>query len=139
MACQCVEDPLSVAWIHLDQAKAWKAILVPLNSVAMGVLLRQVGKHPARVFSWHGKPVAWTGALKRAGIEDFRWHDLRHTWASWLAQQGTPLNVLQELGGWESESMVRRYAHLSQPVLIEHSELAATMLNGTTGNKKGQR
>ncbi|BBE50951.1 Tyrosine recombinase XerC [Ferriphaselus amnicola] len=126
-----------VAWIHPDQAKARKAILVPLNSVAMGVLTRQVGKHPERVFTYHGKPVAWantkawTGALKRAGIENFRWHDLRHTWASWLAQQGTPLNVLQELGGWESESMVRRYAHLSQPVLIEHSELAATMLNGT--------
>ncbi|UUZ52719.1 tyrosine-type recombinase/integrase [Massilia sp. H-1] len=51
--------------------------------------------------------------MKRASIENFRWHDLRHTWASWHVQNGTPLHVLQELGGWESEAMVRRYAHLS--------------------------
>jgi len=100
------------AWIHPDQAKARKAIHVPLNSVAMAVLLRQVGKHPNRVFTYRGDPIAWANtrawreALKRAGIENFRWHDLRHTWASWLAQQGTPMNVLQELGGWESEEMV---------------------------------
>jgi len=42
---------------------------------------------------------AWRKALKRTGIEDFRWHDFRHTWASWHVQAGTPLNVLQELGG----------------------------------------
>ena len=52
-------------------------------------------------------------ALKRCAIDDFRWHDLRHTWASWHVQSGTPLNVLQELGGWESAQMVRRYAHFS--------------------------
>ena len=63
--------------------------------------------------------------------EDFRWHDLRHTWASWLAQAGTPLNVLQELGGWESESMVRRYAHLAPAQLVEHSEKVARLLGGT--------
>lgn len=80
---------------------------------------KQVGKHRTHVFSFRGKPVhwvstkAWHGALARAGIEDFRWHDLRHTWASWHVQNGTPLYALQELGGWESPEMVRRYAHLS--------------------------
>ncbi|MFA6016374.1 MAG: hypothetical protein WC742_15050 [Gallionellaceae bacterium] len=48
-----------------------------------------------------------------------------------MAQQGTPLNVLQELGGWEGETMVRRYAHLAPAQLMEHSEKSATMLNGT--------
>ena len=55
-------------------------------------------------------------ALERARIENFRWHDLRHTWASWHVQKGTPLVALQELGGWESAQMVRRYAHLSASI-----------------------
>ena len=49
-----------------------------------------------------------------------RWHDLRHTWASWHVQAGTPLHVLQELGGWECVEMVRKYAHLSSEHLVEY-------------------
>lgn len=125
------------AWIHPDQAKARKAIHVPLNSIAMTVLLRQAGKHASRVFTYQGNPIAWANTrawrqgLSRAGIDNFRWHDLRHTWASWLAQQGTPMNVLQELGGWESEEMVRRYAHLSKPQLMQHAELVSNVFDGT--------
>lgn len=58
-------------------------------------------------------------------------HDLRHTWASWLAQSGTPLNVLQELGGWECEAMVKRYAHLAPAQFISYSEKIAKMFNDT--------
>lgn len=88
----------------------------------------QIGKHAAHVFSYRGKPPtqintkAWRAALKRAGIEDFRWHDLRHTWASWHVQLGTPLHVLQELDGWETADMVRRYAHLSSEHLVQYVE-----------------
>lgn len=116
------------AWIHPDQAKARKAIAVPLSNAAVLVLREWIGKHHTHVFSFRGKPVthpnnaAWVKALKRAGIEDFRWHDLRHTWASWHVQAGTPLHVLQELGGWESAEMVRRYAHLSSEHLAEYVE-----------------
>ena len=108
-----------LAWVHPDQAKARKAIAVPLNDMAMNVVLRQVGKHPIHVFSYQGEPVkqvstrAWYHALKRAGIESFRFHDWRHTWASWHVQSGTPLLVVQELAGWETDRMVRRYAHLA--------------------------
>ena len=83
---------------------------------------------PHIVFSFRGKPItqvstkAWYAALKRAGVTDFRWHDLRHTWASWHVQNGTPLFVLQELGGWESAEMVRRYAHLSAEHLAPYAE-----------------
>lgn len=65
---------------------------------------------------------AWKKALRRAGISDFRWHDLRHNWASWHVQAGTPLHVLQELGGWETEAMVKRYAHLAPEHLAEHTQ-----------------
>ncbi|MBX9915856.1 MAG: site-specific integrase [Nitrosomonas sp.] len=125
------------AWVHPDQAKARKAIHVPLNSIALAVLFRQSAKHPSRVFTYKGRSIswantsAWRNALKRAGIDNFRWHDLRHTWASWLAQQGAPMNVLQELGGWESEEMVRRYAHLSKPQLLQHAELVSNVFIGT--------
>lgn len=127
----------NIAWIHADQAKARKDIHVSLNSVAVEVLARQVGKHPIRVFTYGGRPIAWANtkgwreALKRAGIEDFRWHDLRHTWASWHAQNGTPLNVLQEMGGWETASMVRRYAHLAPAQLRQHAEAIAGLLGVT--------
>jgi integrase len=58
----------------------------------------------------------YAGVALRAGEKryyHFRWHDLRHTWASWLRQNDAPTWVLQELGGWKSETMVRRYAHMS--------------------------
>ena len=115
-----------VAWIHPDQAKARKAIGVPLNDEAVAIIRRQIGNHDRRVFTYDGNPIqqvntrAWGKALKRAGIENFRWHDLRHTWASWHVQAGTPLNVLQELGGWESIEMVRRYAHLAPEHLKQY-------------------
>ena len=109
-----------MSWIHPDQAKAKKAIGVPLSAQAAAVLERQKGKHARWVFPYRGQPVtqvatqAWRSALGRAGIaKGFRWHDLRHTWASWHAQDGTPLHVLQELGGWASPEMVQRYAHLA--------------------------
>jgi integrase len=116
------------AWIHADQAKAGKAIAVPLSAAAVIVLREQLGKHSTHVFSYRGKPVrqvntkAWRAGLERAGIGDFRWHDLRHTWASWHAQAGTPLYALQELGGWESTEMVRKYAHLSSEHLAEYAD-----------------
>jgi|SRR5688572_5874269 len=56
---------------------------------------------------------AWERSPRRAGIEDFLFHDLRHTWASWHVMSGTSLQELMELGGWKSYEMVLRYAHLA--------------------------
>lgn len=122
-----------LAWIHADQAKARKAIPVPLNSEAVGLTRKQLGRHQTHVFSYRGKPItqvstkAWYAALARAGIENFRWHDLRHTWASWHVQNGTPLFALQEMGGWESPEMVRRYAHLAADHLAPYAERLVTL------------
>lgn len=117
-----------VAWIHADQAKAGKTIHIPLNADAVIVLREQAGQHPRWIFTYQGHGVgranncAWRTALQRADIENFRWHDLRHTWASWHVQAGTPLLVLKELGGWATLDMVLRYAHLGATHLAEHAE-----------------
>ncbi len=116
------------AWIHADQAKAAKAIPVPLGTEALAVIREQIGKNHNYVFTYEGKPVtrannhAWRKALLRADIHGFRWHDLRHTWASWHVQNGTPLNILKELGGWADLKMVMRYAHLSSDHLKEYAD-----------------
>ena len=123
------------AWIHADQAKAEKAIGVPLNDEALAVIRQQLGKHETHVFTYQGEPVtrannhAWRKALVRSGISDFRWHDLRHTWASWHVQNGTPLHILKELGGWADLTMVLRYAHLSSKHLEEYAGNAKAETN----------
>ena len=100
----------AMAWIHPDQSKSRKAIAVPLNEDALTVLRRRGNKHPEYVFTYQGAPVsrtttkAWHKALKRAGIANFRWHNLRHTWASWHVQNGTSL---QELRSWEVGRLLR--------------------------------
>jgi integrase len=124
----------NVAWIHADQAKGRRSIHVSLNATALEVLRKQMGKHPVRVFTYNGRPItqtntkAWRKALIRAGIEDFRWHDLRHTWASWLTQGGVPLNIIQEMGAWESTEMVKRYAHLAPEQFRKHAEVVDVLL-----------
>ena len=79
--------------------------------------------------------------MKRAGIEDFRWHDARHTWASWLTQNGVPLNALQEMGAWQSAEMVRRYAHLAPEQFLQHARvvdyLFKTVLRGRVSYDDG--
>lgn len=115
-------------WIHADQAKGRRALPVPLSSEAIEVLRGERFKHPTHVFTYKGEPMrcvngrAWREALKRAGITNFRWHDLRHTWASWHVQNSTPLYVLQQLGGWRSLEMVQKYAHLSSEHLAPYVE-----------------
>ncbi len=56
---------------------------------------------------------AWDQALEQAGIEDFRFHDCRHTAASYLAQSGARLHDIAEILGHRTLQMVQRYAHLT--------------------------
>jgi len=111
-----------VCWIHADQIKNRKPLPVPLNDDAIAALKACKGRHPVSVFN-QARPThtVWKNALKRAGLTDFRIHDCRHTWASWHVQAGTPLYALQEMGGWKTAEMVRRYAHLSAEHLAEHA------------------
>ncbi len=120
------------AWVHADEAKGGEAIGVPLNDEAVAVLREELGKHSLRVFTFKGRPVgqantrAWRNALKRAGIKNFRWHDLRHVWATWHVMAGTTMAELQELGAWKSAEMVRRYAHFAPEQLRAAADKLAT-------------
>ena len=63
----------------------------------------------------------WQAALRDAKIKNLRWHDLRHTFCSRLAQAGVSLKVIQEAAGHKTISMSARYAHM------DHTTLKAAM------------
>ena len=121
-----------VAWIHADQAKGGASIAIPLNADAVVCLRGQQGIHDRWCFVGpNSGPVVrannhgWRTAIIKAGVAPLRWHDLRHTWASWHVQAGTPMEVLMKLGGWKSLTMVMRYAHLSPGHLAAHADAIA--------------
>jgi hypothetical protein len=114
------------AWVYPDQAKARKAIPVPLNDVAFAVVRRQACMHGRRAFTYNGKPIdrgstsAWYRAVKRGEFSVPR--PPRCLGVSWRVQSRTPLFALQELAGCETERMVRRYAHLADDHLAPYAQ-----------------
>lgn len=128
------ENVLGLRWaeVHLDaraivleaeRTKSDAALRVPLADEAAELLaaMPQVAEH---VFLFRGKPIkdvktAFIAACIRAGLgeyvdgryQGFTWHGFRHTWATWHVMNGTPLDVLQKLGGWSDMRMVMNYAH----------------------------
>lgn len=129
--CRCALERAH-AWIPAQSTKGGRAIGIALSADAVTVLqgiTRAEGQE--RVFLYKGRSVtnaygkaAWRKACKRAGLAGLRFHDLRHTWASWLMQAGAPAHAIQSLGGWASPKMVERYAHLSPEHLKQYAAYA---------------
>ena len=71
-------------------------------------------------------------ALRRAGIENFHWHDLRHTFASRLVMKGADLPTVQELMGHKTYTMTLRYAHLSPVHQLDAVKRLDAQPTGTT-------
>jgi integrase len=97
-------------------AKSGNTRHIPLNDEAVKVLKhwREQCAQQDRVFSVATSfKRAWAPLLTRANIQNFRWHDLRHHFASRLVQLGVPLNTVRELLGHASLVMTIRYAHLA--------------------------
>lgn len=111
--------------VSADDSKAGKRIIVPLNSAAKAVLAAQEGRTGSVWGLTTISRPAWNAACRRAGVPGFRFHDLRHTWASWHAMAGTDMQVLQRLGGWSSPAMLQRYVALAPDHLAAAAERVA--------------
>ena len=113
--------------VLLDVTKSGRRREVPLNGRADAVLARRGSKSAGLVFSrnWNTFRHAFECAVARAKLEDFRFHDLRHTFASWTVQRGATLQEVKDLLGHSTLAMVMRYAHLSP----EHLRSAVARLD----------
>ncbi|MBQ7263082.1 MAG: site-specific integrase [Synergistaceae bacterium] len=105
-------------------SKSGRTIRIPLNAAARDALerwrIQTGGRGDGLVFPSprDGERIAtmrgvWVALLRRAGIRDFRWHDMRHDFASRLVMAGVDLNTVRELLGHAGMGMTIRYAHLA--------------------------
>jgi len=117
-------------------------VTIPLNTTAMNVL-RAIEAEPARdlsrVFMFKGAPLnsygkAWYKALKRAEIEGFNWHGLRHTFNTWLAREGVPKEFRALLCGWARKDTADRYTHLN----VDHLRPSCAVIDTLLAQKSGE-
>jgi integrase len=119
--------------------KAGKTLRLPINSVALRLLTSWMAQSentspdapvfPATEPGGPRKKIkkAWAWLLQQAEIENFRWHDMRHDFASQLVMKGVNMNTVRELLGHNKMEMTMRYAHLAPSVKNEAVELLAYM------------
>jgi len=118
----------------IPRSKNDEPVHIPLNTDAMRALqiFRSRGDGTGRIVrnalgeTLNVNAHWFPDAVRTAGIKNFRWHDLRHTFASRLRQSGTPLGNIAELLGHKGLAMTRRYAHLSISNLHEAVSRIAT-------------
>ena len=106
--------------VKITRTKNNELKILPLNDRLYDLLLSlERGRPESYVFANpNGKPYrdvkkGFAAALRRAGIEDFRFHDLRHTFASRLVMAGVDIRTVQDLLGHKDIKMTMRYSHLS--------------------------
>jgi integrase len=134
-------EPLSLLWedvnfqqrfITARQTKAGDTRQVPMNDVVVEAL-RKIPRRldneyvfPGRIKGFHltDLPKEWETCVKNAQLEDFRWHDLRHTFASRLVMAGVDLYTVKKLLGHHDLTMTERYAHLAPHYLKKADSLA---------------
>lgn len=125
-------------FIHLPETKNLESRNVPINATASKVL-KAIPQNTVsdRVFFYQGEAIqdvrkSFTTACTAAGLTDFHFHDLRHTFASWLVMKGIPILTVMKLLGHKSLKMTQRYAHLAP----DHISQAVYVLDGV--GKRGQ-
>jgi len=126
-------------FIYLRKTKTARSRQVPINDDLAALFKRirkRQGLRSEYVFTFQGQRMqglkdGFTAAVKRAQIEDFRFHDLRHTFASHFIMRGGSIKALQEILGHTTLTMTMKYAHLAQ----SHKKEAVNLLNGLTAKK----
>jgi len=137
------EEILNLKWSNVDfkngvviveGTKNGEIRKIPMNKKLTATLegAKKVSKS-GYVFSENGNPygdvkTGWWSALKKAKIEGFRFHDLRHTFGSRLGMAGVDLRTIQELMGRKDIKMTMRYSHPTP----EHKKNAVKVLDGVT-------
>lgn len=112
--------------VRAGYAKSGKARHVPMNTEVVAILTQYRKQHRTEgpLFKLHSMTTSWRRLMAEARIKAFRFHDLRHTFASKLVMAGVDLNTVRELLGHGDIKMTLRYAHLAP----EHKAAAVQML-----------
>jgi integrase len=127
--------------LNIPRTKNEESLHVPLNDSAVAALkvVLDRGTGRGRVFqsTKTGEPLQngrhwFEDAVIKAGVKNFRWHDLRHTFASRLRMRGAPLEDIADLLGHKSLTMTRRYAHLGPNKL--HAVVSLLEASDTTSD-----
>jgi integrase len=133
--------------VRVPRTKSGKPHALPLSATAYAALERLWAAHAESPYVFAHATGAHAGAAVRdlkkgfhtavenAGLEDLRWHDLRHTFASWLVMRGASLRAVSELLGHQTMQMTLRYAHLSPGFLSTEIKL----LDGPDDRRGGKR
>ncbi len=137
-------------FIYLKKTKTQNPRKIPVNDTLEAIFNRVKRNFKLRIadgkkntdyiFTFHVEPVmdiktSFKVTCDNAGIEDFHFHDLRHTFASQLILKGGTLKDIQELLGHKTMTMTLRYAHLTQ----EHKRNAVNLLNSLLAPKKAEK
>ena len=138
--------------IRIPRTKSGRPLSLPLNVTALKTLKALAeAKTPESPYVFphksgpsEGEPVqdiknGFHAALEIAEIADFTWHDLRHTFASWLMMRGASLRSVAELLGHQSLKMTMRYAHLSPAFLSGEVRLLDPPTRKARNKKKDQK
>lgn len=137
---------LGLTWDHVDfdrrvitltHTKNGRTRRLPMHDLVFETLKRRArggpyvfgGNEPYRRIT-----TGWRAACRRAGLGRLRFHDLRHTWASWLVEDGLDLRAVQELGGWSSLKLLERYAHPTTATKVNALGLIGARLKAADGH-----
>jgi integrase len=132
-------EAFRLRWVDVDlenasivvRIKGGQTRMVQLSPEA-AMVLHESPRDGVLVFDATNFRKHFEAARRAAGIEDFRWHDLRHTFATWLGQSGAPLEVIRDQLCHSNIAVTQRYRHVAQPEVRAALQKLPTLSPNTT-------